>query len=179
MWAISDFTASNGGTQIVPGSHIGGEFDGYPTSMKFVRAEMAAGSDVLFWLGGTLHGGGANTTANDWRYGLILTYNLGWLRQEENQHLSIPLQDCALPEEVRSRMGFDMDYDGALGFYDKSILLEGAPRLEARIFLKPKRDDQRLNLVNPRGGKRLDKRRDRRDPRPGSAQFAEPRRARF
>ena len=40
---------------------------------------------------------------------------------------------CAsLPEEVRSRMGFDMDYDGALGFYDKSILLEGAPRLEAK-----------------------------------------------
>jgi len=62
-----------------------------------------------------------------------LTYNLGWLRQEENQHLSIPLQDAlALPKEVRSRMGFDMDYDGALGFYDKSILLEGAPRLDAK-----------------------------------------------
>ena len=29
-------------------------------------------------------------------------------------------------------MGFDMDYDGALGFYDKSILLEGAPRLDAK-----------------------------------------------
>ena len=28
---------------------------------------MAAGS-VLFWLGGTLLGGGANTTADDWRY---------------------------------------------------------------------------------------------------------------
>ena len=38
----------------------------------------------------------------------------------------------SLPEEVRSRMGFDMDYDGALGFYDKSILLEGAPRLDAK-----------------------------------------------
>ena len=131
MWAISDFTASNGGTQIVPGSHTW-EADRVPHEHEVVRAEMVAGS-VLFWLGGTLHGGGANTTADDWRYGLILTYNLGWLRQEENQHLSIPLQDAlALPKEVRSRMGFDMDYDGALGFYDKSILLEGAPRLDAK-----------------------------------------------
>ncbi|MEK9589100.1 MAG: phytanoyl-CoA dioxygenase family protein, partial [Gammaproteobacteria bacterium] len=82
MWAISDFTASNGGTQIVPGSHTW-EADRVPHEHEVVRAEMVAGS-VLFWLGGTLHGGGANTTANDWRYGLILTYNLGWLRQEEN-----------------------------------------------------------------------------------------------
>ena len=133
MWAISDFTAANGGTQIVPGSHTWSA-DRVPHEREVVRAEMAVGS-VLFWLGGTLHGGGANITTGDWRYGLILTYTLGWLRQEENQHLSIPLQDAlSLPKDVRSRMGFDMDYDGALGFYDKSILLEDAPRLEAKVL---------------------------------------------
>ena len=56
---------------------------------------------------------------------MILTYNLDWLRQEENQHLSMPLADAfALPKDVRSRLGFAMDYgDGGLGFYDPSVLL--------------------------------------------------------
>ena len=83
---------------------------------------MEAGS-VLVWHGGLLHGAGANVT-DDWRYGMILTYSLGWLRQEENQHLSMPLADAlALPDATRGRLGFDMDYQHALGFYDPSILL--------------------------------------------------------
>ena len=45
----------------MPGSHRW-EVDRVPHEHEIVRAEMAAGS-VLFWLGGTLHGGGANTTA--------------------------------------------------------------------------------------------------------------------
>lgn len=122
MWAISDFTAENGGTQIVPGSHVW-PADRVPKPEEIVRAEMPSGS-VLFWLGGTLHGGGANVTENEWRYGVILTYTLGWLRQEENQHLSMPLAEAlALPAAMRSRMGFDQAYDGALGFYDESVLL--------------------------------------------------------
>ncbi len=122
MWAISDFTAENGGTQIVPGSHTW-QAGRKATPDEVVRAEMSSGS-VLFWLGGTLHGGGANVTKGDWRYGVILTYTLGWLRQEENQHLSIPLAEAlALPPAMRSRMGFDQEYDGALGFYDESVLL--------------------------------------------------------
>ncbi len=122
MWAISDFTVDNGGTQLVPGSHRWSA-DRVAEPDEIVRSEMPAGS-VLFWLGGTLHGGGANVTADDWRYGIVLTYTLGWLRQEENQHLSIPAADAfALPESVRSRLGFSMDYDGAgLGFYDRSVL---------------------------------------------------------
>ena len=122
MWAISDFTADNGGTQIVPGSHRWGE-DRVATPDEIVRAEMPAGS-VLFWAGGTLHGGGANVTDSDWRYGIVLTYTLGWLRQEENQHLSMPAADAfALPDAVRSRLGFAMDYgSGGLGFYDPSVL---------------------------------------------------------
>ncbi len=124
MWAMSDFTADNGGTQLVPGSHRW-DADRKAAPDEVVRAEMSAGS-VLYWLGGTLHGAGANSTPEDWRYGIVLTYNLGWLRQEENQHVSIPLADVlALPDAVRSRLGFDMDYENALGFYDRSVL---APR---------------------------------------------------
>ena len=123
MWAMSDFTAANGGTQIVPGSHRW-EADRVAKPEEIVRAEMPAGS-VLFWLGGTLHGAGANTTEDDWRYGIILTYTLGWLRQEENQHLSIPLADViSMSDVMRTRLGFDMDYDGeGLGFYDPTVLL--------------------------------------------------------
>ena len=124
MWAMSDFTVDNGGTQLVPGSHRW-DADRKAAPDEIVRAEMLAGS-VLYWLGGTLHGAGANSTPEDWRYGIVLTYNLGWLRQEENQHVSIPFADVLeLPDAVRGRLGFDMDYENALGFYDRSVL---APR---------------------------------------------------
>ncbi|HET6793908.1 MAG TPA: phytanoyl-CoA dioxygenase family protein [Acidimicrobiales bacterium] len=122
MWAMSDFTVDNGGTQLVPGSHRwAAERTAEPD--EIVRAEMPAGS-VLVWLGGTLHGAGANVTEGVWRYGVVLTYSLGWLRQEENQHLSVPLADAlAMSEPVRNLLGFGMDYEGALGFYDPSVLL--------------------------------------------------------
>jgi len=122
MWALTDFTVENGGTQLVPGSHRWGA-DRQAEPDEIVRAAMPAGS-VLFWLGGTLHGAGANVTNDDWRYGIVLTYTLGWLRQEENQHVSIPLADAlALPEKVRMRLGFDMEYGGGLGFFDPSVLV--------------------------------------------------------
>jgi ectoine hydroxylase-related dioxygenase (phytanoyl-CoA dioxygenase family) len=72
-----------------------------------------------------LHGARANITDDDWRYGIVLTFTLGWLRQEENQHLSMPLADAvALPADVQTRLGFDTDYgSGGLGFYDPAVLL--------------------------------------------------------
>ena len=123
MWAISDFTADNGGTQIVLGSHT------WPAGRtaephEILRAEMPAGS-VLFWAGGTLHGAGANVTDDEWRYGMILTYNLSFLRQEENQHVSMPLADAlALPADVQARLGFAQDNGDGLGFYDPRPVLQ-------------------------------------------------------
>jgi len=122
MWAMSDFTADNGATLLVPGSHRWSA-DRVPADHEIVAAEMPAGS-VLVWLGGTLHGAGANITDDVWRYGVIMTYSLSWLRQEENQHLSMPLADAfALPDPIRERLGFGMDYNGSLGFYDPTIVL--------------------------------------------------------
>ncbi len=117
MWAISDFRADNGATLIVPGSH---KWPGDRTAEphEIVSAEMPAGS-VLFWSGGLLHGAGANVS-QDWRYGVILTYSLGWVRQEENQYLNVPKARLAeLSPEMRQLIGFEM-YD-ALGFYDPSV----------------------------------------------------------
>ena len=112
MWAISDFRSDNGGTLVVPGSHRWGE-DRQAKEEEICEAEMPAGS-VLYWLGGLLHGAGANIS-DDWRYGVILTYSLGWLRQEENQYLDVPPHIAKdLPERVRELIGYNM-YRG-LGF---------------------------------------------------------------
>jgi ectoine hydroxylase-related dioxygenase (phytanoyl-CoA dioxygenase family) len=42
---------------------------------------------VVIYLGSTLHGGGA--TAVTPRKAVVNTYCLGWLRQEENQYLTL------------------------------------------------------------------------------------------
>ena len=112
MWAICDFTADNGGTLLVPGSHTWrGERQALPSEV--VAARMPAGS-VLYWLGSTLHGGGANIS-NSWRYGVILTYSLGWLRQEENQYLDVPPEVLAtLTPALQALTGHVMH--GGLGF---------------------------------------------------------------
>lgn len=113
MWAISDFTTQNGATLLVPGSHKW-EADRRPEPDEIRAAEMSAGS-VLFWLGGTLHGGGANTS-KEWRYGVILTYSLGWLRQEENQSLAVPPAVAnTLTPQLQDMIGNTPN--GALGFY--------------------------------------------------------------
>lgn len=117
MWAISDFRADNGATLLVPGSHRWPE-ERVPEPFEIVSAEMPAGS-VLFWLGGLLHGAGENSS-QDWRYGVILTYSAGWVRQEENQYLDVPAQRLAkLSPEVRKIAGFDMY--SALGFSDPTV----------------------------------------------------------
>ena len=106
MWAISDFTAENGGTLLVPGSHRWGA-ERQATDEGVASAEMEAGS-VLYWLGGTLHGAGANVSGG-WRYGIILTYSLGWLRQEESQYLDIASQVLKeLSPELRALTGHVM-----------------------------------------------------------------------
>jgi ectoine hydroxylase-related dioxygenase (phytanoyl-CoA dioxygenase family) len=118
MWAITEFRKDNGATLLVPGSHRW-PADRTAEPQEIVQAEMPAGS-VLYWLGGTLHGAGPNTS-RDWRYGVILTYSLGWLRQEENQYLHVPPERLAeLSPEVRRIAGFEM-YE-ALGLVDPSAV---------------------------------------------------------
>lgn len=100
MWAMDDFTIENGATQVLLGKQ--GELE---EDTKVVQAVMPKGS-VLFYLGSTVHGGGSNSSDAP-RKGLINTYSLGWLRQEENHYLTIPLEIAdQYPEKVRRLMGY-------------------------------------------------------------------------
>jgi len=104
MWAISEFRADNGATLVVPGSHTW-EKERQPKESEVYPAEMPAGS-VMFWLGGTLHGAGANVS-NEWRYGIALGYSVGWVRQEENMYLDVPPERAAtLSPALRKAIGY-------------------------------------------------------------------------
>lgn len=114
MWALDDFTLENGATHIVPGSHDLREIDDVKES-DVEQAAMSRGS-VLFYLGSTIHGGGANKSTSA-RSGLITTYSLGWLRQEENQYLTVPKEIAdGYPEDVRRLMGYQ-SHGKYLGVY--------------------------------------------------------------
>lgn len=83
--ALSDFSAENGATLVIPGSHR------WPRDQALeyrdaVPAEMPAGAALLY-LGGTAHAAGANTTPENLRRGMHVSFCLGWLRTEENNYL--------------------------------------------------------------------------------------------
>jgi ectoine hydroxylase-related dioxygenase (phytanoyl-CoA dioxygenase family) len=103
--ALVDFTAENGATRVVPGSHRW-EWERMPARDDFAVAAMPAGSAVIY-LGSTLHGGGPNTTADQWRRGMHLSYVLGWLRTEENHYLATPPEIArTLPRRAQELIGY-------------------------------------------------------------------------
>jgi ectoine hydroxylase-related dioxygenase (phytanoyl-CoA dioxygenase family) len=114
IWAVTDFTAENGATRVVPGStQWPDESDIAPE--KITQAEMSAGS-VLVYSGSVFHSGGENRSSAD-RIGVNITYALGWLRQEENQYLSCPPELAkTLSPELQQLAGYAMG-QYALGYY--------------------------------------------------------------
>ena len=115
IWALTEFTEENGATRVVPGSHRAEDGQRYSEGDS-VAAEMARGS-VLYYTGAVYHGGGANRS-DAVRIGLNITYDLAWLRQEENQYLSVPREVAAtLPEDLLRLMGYARGAY-ALGYID-------------------------------------------------------------
>jgi hypothetical protein len=115
IWALSDFTEENGATRVVVGSNTladGRSFGPGDTE----PAEMPRGS-VLFYSGSVYHGGGGNRSGTT-RIGLNITYAVAWLRQEENQYLSVPREVAeTLPVDLLRLMGYDRGAY-ALGYID-------------------------------------------------------------
>lgn len=114
IWALDDFTEHNGATRIVADSH---RSTGMPHTPDDTEPAVMARGSVVLYVGGCVHGGGANTTDGT-RTGINVDYALGWLRQEENQYLSVP-HDIArdLPEDIQRLMGYRIGAF-ALGYID-------------------------------------------------------------
>lgn len=131
MIAASDFTAGNGATLVVPGSHRW-PHDREPVESEIAQAVMPAGSMAII-RGDTQHAGGTNTDGTA-RRALSVSYCLGWLRAVENSYLNLDIDVLrTLPAKAQQLLGYDI-YDGSqdevrsgfLGYYQmgspKSLL---------------------------------------------------------
>jgi ectoine hydroxylase-related dioxygenase (phytanoyl-CoA dioxygenase family) len=114
IWALDEFTASNGATRVVPASHH--PAIGKPDHGQAVPIEMPAGS-VLLFSGRLYHGAGANTSTGP-RLGVIIDYQQPWLRPCEAHTLSAdPAQVRMLPQKLQELLGYNQP-SPYLGFID-------------------------------------------------------------
>lgn len=110
MFALNDFTKENGATVVKPGSQVlpaGVRREGSPSDDDFATAyaEMPAGAGMIY-TGKVVHGAGANTTAG-WRYGMHVSFVVGWLRPEEASPLMVDQARAAeLPARARDLLGW-------------------------------------------------------------------------
>lgn len=119
--AVDAFTAENGGTQIVPGSHrwddrrLAGTYDAgrTPTAADVEAAiaqearavEMPAGGGVVF-AGTLVHRGGANRSDRP-RAAFSNQYCEPWGRQQENFVLGVPADVArAMPARLQELLGY-------------------------------------------------------------------------
>src|SRR5262245_14324169 len=107
MWALTDFTEANGATRVVPGSHRRDRAPLLGEAVDTIPAIMERGS-ILVYDGALWHGGGANRTDGT-RVGLAMNYCAGWIRQQENQQLGIPLEVASrFSPRLRRLAGFGL-----------------------------------------------------------------------
>jgi ectoine hydroxylase-related dioxygenase (phytanoyl-CoA dioxygenase family) len=115
IWALTDFTEENGATRVIPGSQAWDDSFEHAVD-ETVPATMTAGS-CLVYTGKVYHGGGENRS-DATRLGLNITYDVAWLRQEENQYLSVPREVAeTLDDELLRLMGYRIGAY-ALGYID-------------------------------------------------------------
>jgi ectoine hydroxylase-related dioxygenase (phytanoyl-CoA dioxygenase family) len=129
MWALTDFTEDNGATRVIPGSHLRDQAPELGRTYEdTIPAVMKRGS-VLVFNGSIWHGGGENRTQQR-RIGVAMNYCAGWIRQQENQQLGIPLDVArGFSPRLRKLVGYGI-YRGLLGHIDKCSpvdLLDGGP----------------------------------------------------
>lgn len=87
--SLTEFTAENGATRVISGSHLWPNYEELGTEEMAVAAVMQPG-DVLFFTGRLVHGGGENYTSNVWRRGISIVFQASYLTPEECYPLMIP-----------------------------------------------------------------------------------------
>jgi len=155
IWAVDAFTAENGATQIVPGSHRwddpeileqlkGIDFTTRPDGEPYRATDdpldgkisdhlrdvtMSSGSVIVF-LGTLLHRGGENRGARP-RLALSNQYCEPWARPQENYFLSIPRERAArMSERVQALLGYSVHppfMGHAKGYHPRRFLEEKDP----------------------------------------------------
>jgi ectoine hydroxylase-related dioxygenase (phytanoyl-CoA dioxygenase family) len=108
IWALDPFTAANGATELLLGSHRwADEHPDERDGLEVAVAEMAPGS-VLWFDAALWHRGGANRTDGT-RLCMTIQYCQPWLRPQESQLLIAP-PDVArrLPDRVRAMVGYSI-----------------------------------------------------------------------
>lgn len=116
VWALSDFTEENGATLLVPGSHKADGMPDFDIETDTVPGVMPKGS-LIFWHGSFWHAGGQNRTQAR-RYALANYYCAGFVRQQENQQLGVPLEMARrFPKRLKELCGYSA-YRGLYGHVD-------------------------------------------------------------
>jgi len=104
MVSLDDFTATNGATTLIPGSHLWDDTR-QPKREEMIPAIMPAGSMVYF-LNTLWHSGGANTSAKP-RRSLTVQYCQPWIRTFENMTIAMGWEDLdQVPKRLLQLMGF-------------------------------------------------------------------------
>ena len=127
LYAATDFTAQNGATMVVPGSHLWDDTR-RPRLDEAVPAVMSRGSGLIY-LGSTYHGGGQNRTTDELRTAVIISLARGFLRQEENQYLVVPLDIVRrYPPRIQQLLGYALSppFCGWIEMCDPSVALTEA-----------------------------------------------------
>jgi len=115
IWALDDFTAENGATVVIPGSHLWGER--MPSPDDAVRPVVMPRGSMLLFVGTLWHGGGANRSARG-RLCVTAQYCAPWCRQQENFSLSVSrerVKQCS--EHVKRLLGYSI-HPPFMGFVD-------------------------------------------------------------
>jgi ectoine hydroxylase-related dioxygenase (phytanoyl-CoA dioxygenase family) len=107
IWAIEEFTAENGATELIPGSHRWEMEYPNPTERDAIAAVMPAGSALVFdaalW-----HRGGSNRSSRT-RLAISPQYCQPFLRPQESQLLIVPPDAArACSPRMRSLLGYSI-----------------------------------------------------------------------
>ncbi len=107
VFAVDDFTAENGATVAIPGSHRWDEQRRPGPDDERIAAVMPAGACILF-LGTLWHGGGENRSDAS-RLAITAQYCEPWLRTQENYFLSVSRETAAsVSENIRRLLGYSI-----------------------------------------------------------------------
>lgn len=112
--AVDDFTQANGCTEVVPGSHLWGDYGAAdrPNDPKEIEAllqpmEIPAGACFVF-AGTLLHRGGANRSDRP-RLAFTNQYCEPWARTQENFFLSIPKEMArTMSPRLQALIGYEI-----------------------------------------------------------------------